>query len=347
MSKKLERLLLVSLGSPHLETFYFLVKPLFDEVIILSDKNQSYCKTEIIDFRISNPLNALKSIKRIRKIAKEFKPDIVHVHQANSVGLVTGFALKKDFPIVLTTWGSDVLVLPGQHIVKKIIAKKALSYADKVTADASFMTTPILDLCPSASVVIANFGIEVDDSVGIEDIKSKQNIIYSNRLHYPLYRIKDIVEAFSMFVKNDNDWKLIIAGNGELTDELTEVAAKILPKDSYEFVGFIDKTQNYDYYKKAKIWISYPESDGTAVSLLEAMSFGCIPVLSNLPANAEWVNESNGVVVKDNDLLQGINTAAQMNAQDIWMLNAKIIEERASKKGIRELYLNLYKSLLV
>lgn len=347
MSRKLNRLLLVSLNSPHLETFYFLIKPLFDEVLIISDQPQSYCKTEQVDFRISNPLNGVKAVRNIRRIAKEFKPNIVHVHQANSVGLVTGIALRKKHPIVLTTWGSDVLVLPNQNFIKKIIAQKALRHADFVTADASFMKAPILKLCPKASVEIVNFGIEVTEVLSPEDINAKENIVYSNRLHYSLYRISNIIESFAEFRNGNKEWKLIIAGNGDLTDDLKKLAENVLPKESYEFVGFVNKAENDNYYKRSKIWVSFPESDGTAVSLLEAMTFGCIPVLSDLPANSEWVNGDNGVIVMDDNLTKGIKTGSKMNPEEVWALNTDIIEKRASKKGVRELYAKLYNSLIV
>ena len=39
-------------------------------------------------------------------------------------------------------------------------------------------------------------------------------------------------------------------------------------------------------------------SDSVSVSLLEAMAHGCIPLLSDLPANREWVGDGdNGLVI--------------------------------------------------
>ena len=46
------------------------------------------------------------------------------------------------------------------------------------------------------------------------------------------------------------------------------------------------------------MFISLPESDSVAVSVLEAMAYGCIPLLSDLPANRELVRDGeNGVIV--------------------------------------------------
>lgn len=343
------KLVLVSLDSPHLRTFYELIKPLFNEVLLISDKLQDYCKTEIIDFRISKPLSAYKNSAKLKEIITQFQPSIVHVHQANSVALLTGKALKRKFPLVVTTWGSDVLVLPKQNWIKKKIAQKALSYANTVTADASFMEKAIVDLAPFSKVVIANFGIELSEGLNTDEINQKQDVIYSNRLHYSLYNIHLIIEGFAEFIKTHPTWKLIIAGRGDLTDDLKELAKKQLPVESYEFVGFIKKEQNYQYYKTSKIWISIPESDGTAVSLLEAMHFGCIPVVSDLPANNEWISShthsQNGIIVKTS-VSAALTEASHLNSNEVYSINEDIIQSKASVESMRILYTKLYNDLI-
>ena len=43
-----------------------------------------------------------------------------------------------------------------------------------------------------------------------------------------------------------------------------------------------------------------PRSDSVSVSVLEAMAHGCIPLLSDLPANRELVRDgANGLIVPD------------------------------------------------
>ena len=48
------------------------------------------------------------------------------------------------------------------------------------------------------------------------------------------------------------------------------------------------------------LYISAASSDGTSISLLEAMYFKSIPILIDLPANREWIqNNENGFIVQD------------------------------------------------
>ena len=44
-----------------------------------------------------------------------------------------------------------------------------------------------------------------------------------------------------------------------------------------------------DELRRATIYLSASLSDSTSVSLLEAMALGAYPVLSDIPANREWI----------------------------------------------------------
>ena len=43
--------------------------------------------------------------------------------------------------------------------------------------------------------------------------------------------------------------------------------------------------------RKAHIFASLSRSDGTSISLLEALACGLFPVLSDIPPNREWLDE--------------------------------------------------------
>ena len=46
------------------------------------------------------------------------------------------------------------------------------------------------------------------------------------------------------------------------------------------------------------IYVSTSLSDGTSVSLLEAMASGVFPIVTDIPSNREWINDGeNGFLV--------------------------------------------------
>lgn len=64
-------------------------------------------------------------------------------------------------------------------------------------------------------------------------------------------------------------------------------------------VGFNDLPR---YYRSADLYISASHSDGSSISLLEAMACGCPVVVSDIPGNCEWVQPGvNGWLFADGD----------------------------------------------
>jgi glycosyltransferase involved in cell wall biosynthesis len=65
-----------------------------------------------------------------------------------------------------------------------------------------------------------------------------------------------------------------------------------------QFVGRLSADQQAHWYGRAQWYLSLPASDSVSVSVLEALGHGCIPVLSDLPANHELVRSGdNGLVL--------------------------------------------------
>lgn len=304
-----------------------------------------------IDFSLKN----LGAAKQIFKCLELWRPDIIHIHQANSYAWHTIRALKKlDYrpKIILTTWGSDILVLPHKNKIFRRMVIYNLRHADIITADALFMSNSIRELlgkivCP---IHILNFGIE--NLPQKQDLLLKEKIILSNRLHKKLYRIDTIIQAFAQLIQLqmiDKDYRLVIAANGEELPVLKAQVDKLGIKDHVSFVGMLDYEALLSYYKKATVFVSIPRSDGTPSSLLEAMAHGCIPVLSNIPANLEWVLDGiNGFIANQIDqlaaqILEAINLSKQHDSyQDLNNLNYKIITKKADAANNLTKFMELY-----
>ena len=328
--------------STHLKNYYFLVKDYFDEVLIITDSEIDYCYHRVIDFSIKNIFTIKKRIKAINEIINIFQPNLIHVHQANSFAFLTIKANKNKLPLVLTTWGSDVLVLPKKGVFFKYMVKFNLSRADYITADAKFMIKAIKDLIGNVDVLLANFGIDFENI----EIPLKEKIIYSNRLHNDLYNINEIISAFSIFQKTNLDWKLVIAGKGSNTGNLKELAKSLLVKNSFEFVGFVNHSDNKKLYLKSEVWLSIPSSDGTAISLLEAMGYGCIPVVSNLPANLEWISDNENGIIVNNGLTEALERVSDITLENLQKTNKQLIIDNATKLVNRNKFESIYNKIL-
>ena len=73
---------------------------------------------------------------------------------------------------------------------------------------------------------------------------------------------------------------------------------------------------------------------------------GCIPVLSDLPANKEWINDGeNGIIVHSLDE-NFIERALQLDRDKVVSTNEKIIQEKGTKEANRKKFIQLYDQLL-
>jgi glycosyltransferase involved in cell wall biosynthesis len=335
MQKKQYSVLVVGTSSPHVANYLNRIDA-DDFIITVISNNDAFLKEGTsffkVDFSLMKIWNWLITPMKISRVIRTVKPDVIHIHQANAVAFYTVLANKKfKVPTILTAWGSDILINPQKSWILKKMVQYVLKRVNRCTADAHFLAQEMINLVPgySLKVDIGNFGVPEWPI-----IDSKEKWFYSNRNHNPLYRIDEVIKGFHRFLSSTDDksWKLIIAGRGSETQRLLELVDEFKIGENVEFKGFVDTQTNIELYAKAQYFISLPESDATAMSLLESMYFKCIPIVSDLPANQEWIEHGlNGIIVSD--LNQNyLTTALSMNASIVGELNHKKILEKGTEK---------------
>ena len=343
------KILTVGSNVIHLKNYHNLIREDVSDILFITDRISekfAYDKIELVPFSVRNPFQIKKSINQIKQIILDYNPDIIHIHQAGTNAYLAINASKNFIvPTIVTAWGSDILVIPGKGYLYKRMIKYILQNSNYFTSDSLYMASKMQELVSprELDITIANFGINIEKL----DLP-KENLIFSNRLHKKMYRIDRIIESFRRFTTNrkHENWKLIIAGEGDNTSMLKQFAIELGVGDKVKFVGWLDKASNNEYYHRSKIFISIPESDATAISLLEAMAAGCIPVLSNLPANTEWVIDGINGVIADNLNDNFIEQALELDYNKVKDINSYVMEKKATKEVNREKFIELYNRVL-
>ena len=119
-----------------------------------------------------------------------------------------------------------------------------------------------------------------------------------------------------------------------------------------DFKGFINRRELFELLNKGLAFISIPNSDSTSVTLLESMISGSFPIVSDLPANKEWIEDSvNGLILSkfDSNELSKLMIRAIEDKELIKSsrkINKKIIEDRAVWEDNMSMALNSYKLIL-
>ena len=345
----MNRLLLAGSNTIHTYNYYQLIGDQFDKIHVITDKQTDLFESvshDYVDFSVRKFHKITSTIKFIKKTILEFKPDVIHIQQAGTEAwLVLKATSGLNIPVIVTAWGSDILLTPSRGRIFRNMIDYILNNADYFTCDSAYVAARMQELSGknNLNLCVANFGIDT-----VRKDVQKENIIYSNRLHKKLYRIDHILHAFKRFIekRNDESWQLIIAGEGEETENLKSLAKELGIDKNTEFPGWVNKEVNSEYYNKARIFVSIPASDATSISLLEAMASDCIPVLSNLPANHEWVIDGlNGIIAVSftEDFLE---KALELDAERLKEINSSIIANKGTRKANKEIFVSLYKEIL-
>ena len=296
-----------------------------EQLLSYIEKEQIYLLNEKVKSEGGNFKLLLKYFE-IKKIVDKIEPKYINAHYISSYGFLASLAKNSSFKLILSAWGTDILVTPFENIIKRKVAIFALNRADLITSDSYFMSDKIKELVATSNVLTFPFGL---DRVDLNSKYQKdKNLIFSNRALIENYNINKVLEWFATL---DSSMKLIVANDGDMREKLEEYVKRNNLSNRVEFVGFLTQREQEDIYKKAKYFISIPTSDSTAVSLLEAMSFGCIPIVSNLPANREWVLDGCNGVFWTKDLNQLIVS------KDASRINRELISKKAIFKDSIEL----------
>ncbi len=233
----------------------------------------------------------IKQLPKVGAWLAETDADWLHAHYLTSHGTLAwaarlGWRLRAQ--IAGSAWGSDILVTPERGASWRWLTKKALRSCAITTSDSLYMTERMREL-GAPEVMTFPFGLE---ALPKQNAKKQPWLFFANRGLEPIYRPQLVIEAFARIAAVQPEARLVVAHDGSLRAALeADVAARGLA-DRISFVGRLDASTQAAHYARSTWFLSLPESDALSVSVLEAMAHGCVPLLSELPANRELIGDS-------------------------------------------------------
>ncbi len=296
---------------------------------------------------LPNFLKYLLSMPRIKRIVGKIKPDLVNAHFVPNYGLIG--ALLKTHPLVISTWGSDVLISPQKSWLHKKRAEYILRKADLVTTDAIVSAQAVYQLgVERGKVLVSPMGVEKRLLSRQKKEKKSTLLILSNRRLEPLYDVATLLKAIPLVIKQaQKEVRFVILGQGSQKNKLIRLAKELKVESYVELKGIVSKRTLLKYYQDSDIYISTALSDSTSVSLLEAMNFGLIPIVTDIPGNREWIGDrkngflfpaSNYKILAEkityviNEFIHWADfrkrNASIIRSKAVWEDNMKVIEDR-------------------
>ncbi len=212
-------------------------------------------------------------------------PDIVHVHYIYRHRFNILFAGINN--LIVSTWGKDVI--PDEDTDEggryDYWRSYILNRAKVITATSSFLADATRRFLADKSreIKVIPFGVDVDFFKRYNprpDDPSPLVISFIKHLKKK-YGPDILLRAFASLNPRESRLKLIVAGEGEMNDDLRDLVTELGINDSVEFTGRLDRTGVRDLLERSDIFVqpSVYQSESFGVAAVEAQSMG-VPVIA-------------------------------------------------------------------
>jgi glycosyltransferase involved in cell wall biosynthesis len=249
--------------------------------------------------RDADPGDFVEFLAEFQSWVKELRPDVVHAGPVQTCGYVA--ALSGFHPLVLMSWGSDILLHADRNAEWRRATEVALAAADGFFCDCEAVREAAqrYGTIPNTRIVQFPWGIRRGSFSPQGPAESRESfgwrldsfVFISTRSWEPLYNIHVLLQAFHLAYRQNNRLRLLLLGDGS---EAGRVRSIIAQNDLNEVVvtpGLIAGTETPRWFRAANAYVSCAKSDGTSISLLEAMATGLPAIVTDIPSNREWITE--------------------------------------------------------
>jgi len=224
------------------------------------------------------------------------KQAIVHCHTLFPDGMAGMiFSALTGGKFIVTVHGSEVMLIDSRPI-DKILAREVLIKAKRVISVSELMREKILQLTDGkARVTVIRNGI-----TELFPINEKEKyILFAGKLT----KVKDpeiLINAFTLFSKRMPEYRLLMAGDGELRKKIERMIYDEKLEGRAELLGYVDRNRMKELFSQASILAISSVSEGFPTVIFESFSSGTPIVSFDVGGVKEAVTDGeNGYIVKE------------------------------------------------
>lgn len=142
-----------------------------------------------------------------------------------------------------------------------------------------------------------------------------------------------IIEAFAEAFGGDDNYRLVIAGDGKLKQTLIDLAEKLGVSNQVDVPGYLNRDEVKDLLDRSNAFVLASRAETFGVVVIEAMARGIPAISSNIDGTREIINDTNGIVFEEGSK-EGLTEAFRrlISNYDIYDPK-KIVEDVKSRFG--------------
>jgi glycosyltransferase involved in cell wall biosynthesis len=225
-----------------------------------------------------------------------FEPDLVHAGPLDSCAYL---AAQVGFhPLVAMSWGSDILYKAQKNFFSRRLVRTALRSADVLIGDCAAVASAAGAMqFPAERIVTFPWGIDLAAfSPGASDLRAQLGwqdnfVLLHLRAWEHFYGAETVLRAFLALASRHPQLRLLMPGGGSQARRFKRLIEKSGFADRVHLPGKVAQADLPAYYRAADLYLSASKSDGSSVSLMEALACGVPALVSDIPGDREWVSE--------------------------------------------------------
>jgi glycosyltransferase involved in cell wall biosynthesis len=236
--------------------------------------------------------------KEVKRVIKEYKPDIIHAHDASAS--VISSLLMKDKNII-SHLHSNPPWIKKYGLNSFLYYISSFKYYKILTVSESIMSEYIFgDKLQVKTDIIGNpiDSQSIKTVAGITNIKKSYEIAFLGRLAFPK-NPKRFIDIIHTLKKNMPNISAIMIGDGELRSECEKHIKDLGLEDNITLIGFLENP--YHSLAKAKILCITSNWEGYGLAAVEALSLGLPVVCTKVGGLPKIVNEKCGQLCNSNN----------------------------------------------
>ncbi|OEE41046.1 glycosyltransferase family 4 protein [Vibrio ordalii] len=285
-------------------------------------------------------------IKRIN-ILDLIHSDIVHTHGIKPDALLFFLSFFYKLRLISTLHCNprkEFNSMFGSYIISRFWLL-FLRRFDKVVVLTDFIKNKLIDNLDNTITIHNGVDIKLSSHIdvniehSIRSFQRKRKVIFS-------YGVLRDVKGFDFLIKAlpelDNEYCLIIAGDGICRNHLTSLVNKMKLMDRVLLLGHVNKP--YNYINDDDIVVFPSRSEGFPLSIIEAMSIGKCPLVTNIGAFLE-ISQYADLVVFEQDNINSFKKVLSEMPSSNSNENKIIATTRFSSLSCFDEYDKLYRNL--
>lgn len=248
-------------------------------------------------------LRPWRLVRSLRSLIARRRFDLVIAYYLTSYGLLASRVLPGGY--VAAAAGSDIF--PRSLVrIRRWAASRSARRARGALAWTQAMAERLTSLgAPADRILVGPRGIDLSlfrPPPAAAGPREELRVVSTRRLR-PLFRLDRLVEAVARLSAAGRPVRLELIGEGSERRSLERLVTERGLEGRVLFSGQRSPAEVAEHLRRSDLFVSLSESDGLSASLLEAMACGLLPLVSDIRANREVVEDGrNGLVVRGDDL---------------------------------------------